>query len=374
MNNVFHSSRFWQAFCSTVSTFFCISLLTGLLSGCGQTIPVTTDEFDTFGIGVIPRLDGVLNLMVQPDEPFVAMNALVFKEQATGEEYEGLTGEEAYMIYTEGLSDTLAQMNSRLIWTGRVQHQILGESDPAFEAFGLLEYSSPKNLLQLMTDPGDAPEARTAGLYGQWNISSQTLDETGLRAVSVTQETLPDMAELVLLTGMTEEQINLLLESPADEPVFVVEMMRFSDTNGVQYAPFRDALTAVYEFYGAALIWRGEFDYFFIGIAKPEFHQMVVTMFPNPAAYLLMLCDPQVTAALNAKKNGLAIHWAYTAVKLDSTPNGGSTEQGGNGGCDCSVTGTSTDFNLLQLMISGLVYLLPLGFIRVRLRLLRCQS
>jgi len=82
---------------------------------------------------------------------------------------------------------------------------------------------------------------------------------------------------------------------------------------------YRNALAEVYEVYGAALIWRGEFDFFFIGMANPEFHQMVVTMFPNPAAYLLMLCDPQVTAALNAKENGLAIHWAYTAVEVAST-------------------------------------------------------
>lgn len=315
MKNVFHLIRRWQVFCSTVSIFFCISLIAGLLSGCGQTTPVTTDAFDTFGIGVIPRLDGVLNLMVQADEPFVAMNAIVFKEQATGKEYEGLTGEEAYSIYTEGLTDVLVQMNSRLIWSGRVQHQILGESDPAFEAIGLLEYASPKNLLQLMSNAGDEPDARTAGLLGQWNISSQTVAETGLRAVSVAQENLHDMASLILLTGMTEEQINLLLESPADEPIFIVEMLRFSDNNGDLFAPYRNALAAVYEVYGAALIWIGEFNFFFIGRAEPKFHQMVVTMFPNPAAYLLMLCDPQVTAMLNAKNNGLAIHWAYTAVE-----------------------------------------------------------
>ncbi len=318
MKNVFHFARLWQIFSSTVITFFCISLFTGLLSGCGQTVPVTTDEFDSFGIGTEPHFNGILNLMVQADRPFVAMNAMVFKEQATGEAYEGLSGEEAYMIYGEVVSDLLAQMNTRHIWNGGVQHQILGESDPAFKVFALLEYSSPKDLLKLMTIvPRDASEARSAGLYGQWNISSQTLDETGLRAVSVPQVALPDMAELVFLTGMTEAQINLLLESPADEPVFIVEMMRFSDNNGALFAPYRNALAEVYEVYGAALIWIGEFDFFFIGMAEPVFHQMVVTMFPNPAAYLLMLCDPQVTAELASKTNGLAIHWAYTAVELD---------------------------------------------------------
>jgi len=64
MKTGFHFVRLWQVFFSTVITFFCISLFTGLLSGCGQTIPVTTNEFDSFGIGIEPRFDGILNLMV----------------------------------------------------------------------------------------------------------------------------------------------------------------------------------------------------------------------------------------------------------------------------------------------------------------------
>ncbi len=112
-------------------------------------------------------------------------------------------------------------------------------------------------------------------------ISTKTVAESGHTAISVTQENLPDVAELVLSTGMTEEQITLLLESPADKPVFIVEMLRFSDKRGALYAPYRDALTEVYEAHGAALIWRGQYRYFFIGMAFPKFHQMVVTMFPG---------------------------------------------------------------------------------------------
>ncbi len=318
INQQSNTTWLFKSNCHFFFTCLVIAIILVMTSGCGQTVPVATDKFDIFRIGTSPHLSGVLNLMTQADEPFVAMNALIFKDQATGEKYEGLTGEEAYMIYINGSADIHTEMDSRVIWSGRVQNQIIGESDPTFEMFGLLEYASPKNLLQLMTDPGDSSDARSAGLYGQWNISTKTVAESGLTAISVPQENLPDVAELVLSTGMTEEQITLLLESSADEPVFVVEMLRFSDKCGVLYAPYSDALAEVYETYGAALIWRGEFNYFFIGTAFPKFHQMVITMFPNPAAYLLMLSDSHVTAALDSKENGLAIHWAYTAVEEEN--------------------------------------------------------
>ena len=53
---------------------------------------------------------------------------------------------------------------------------------------------------------------------------------------------------------------------------------------------------------------------------------------------------------------------------------GGSESDDGNGGCDCSVAGTSREFNLLQLIVSGLVFLLPAGFTSLKLRLLRRKS
>lgn len=314
MASWFCSGCFYQLRRTAIIVFLCISFPLVLLSGCEKMTPVTTDEFDTFHIGTLPRLDGIFALRIRTDEPFVAMNALIFKEWATGEKYEALTGEEAYMIYADGVAGELAEMNSRMIWTGRVQNQFIGKSDPVFQVFALLEYASPNDLLHLMTKPGDAPDARSAGLHGQWNISTKTVAESGLAATPVPQENLPDTAELVLTTGMTQEQIGLLLESPADEPVYIVEMLRFSDNSGARYAPYSEALASVYDTYGTAMIWRGRLDSFFIGRSVPEFHQMTVTMVPHPAAYLLMLSDSQVTAVLDAKENGLAIHWAYTAV------------------------------------------------------------
>ena len=44
-----------------------------------------------------------------------------------------------------GVAKMLAEMNSRMTWSGRVHNQIIGESDPVFQTFALLEYASQKN-------------------------------------------------------------------------------------------------------------------------------------------------------------------------------------------------------------------------------------
>jgi hypothetical protein len=40
---------------------------------------------------------------------------------------------------------------------------------------------------------------------------------------------------------------------------------------------------------------------------------MVVTRYPNPAAYLSLLRDPRVIAASYSRVDGLELHWIYAA-------------------------------------------------------------
>ena len=49
------------------------------------------------------------------------VNMLVYKDVATGDGFEGLTGAEAYGIYASGLSDAQIEIGSRIIWAGEVE-------------------------------------------------------------------------------------------------------------------------------------------------------------------------------------------------------------------------------------------------------------
>jgi len=295
-----------------------------VLAGCAPGFEDST--LDTYEIEVLPDPSAIIPVLLRPDEAFVMANLLVFKDLATGEGFEGLTGAEAYQIYVDGIAELQAALGSRLIWAGAVRSQVVGSSDPVFETIGLLEYASPVSFLQLAGNPGEAPEARSAGLLGQWLVASTTLEEAAPMAEHpprggwARSRWLRDWnpapcggGDLVTPTGLSLDQICRLLDGPADEPVSIIELLRFADGSGELYQPYREALASVAAAAGGELIWRGSYDSFILGSASPSFDEMVVTRYPNPAAYLWVLRHPRVVRASHSRVDGLELHWIYTA-------------------------------------------------------------
>jgi hypothetical protein len=301
-----------------------IAVAAGLVAGCAPEFEDST--LDTYEVAVQPEVPAVLSVLQRPDEPFVMANFLVFKDMATGEGFEGLTGAEAYQIYSDGLAELQAALGSRLIWIGAVRSQVVGSADPVFETIALLEYASPSSFLTFAMSPGEAPEARTAGLLGQWLVASTTIEEPAPAEENVPQKRWArgrrlrdqhpaacDGGEITTPSGLSIDQICRLLAAPADEPVVMVEFLRFSDGSGELYGPYRETLAAVAAANRGELIWRGSFDTLVIGSASPSFDEMVVTRYPNPAAYLSVLRDPRVIAASYSRVDGLELHWIYAA-------------------------------------------------------------
>ena len=89
----------------------------GVVAGCAPEFEDST--LDTYEIAVFPEVSAVLSVLQRPDEPFVMANFLIFKDMATGEGFEGLTGAEAYQIYADGVAESQAALGSRLIWAAR---------------------------------------------------------------------------------------------------------------------------------------------------------------------------------------------------------------------------------------------------------------
>jgi uncharacterized protein (DUF1330 family) len=293
------------------------------MTACGSTEGATEmsapgfedSALDVYEIEVLPDSSALQSVTGRPDERFVMVNMLVFKDMAEGEGFEGLTGREAYQLYLEGLRDAQMAIDSRLIWAGSVQAQVVGSSDPIFQSMALLEYASPTAFLGFATQPGDNPEARSAGLEGQWLVPSTTLSEGGAGSESTgsAPEELPDIDTLVEATGFSEEQIERVLDGPEDEPVFIVELLRFTDGDRSTYAEYEAGIAPVLQEQGARFVWRGSYDGFVLGAAEPSFDEQTVTEYPNRAAYLLTLSDPRVAAVSSFRADGLATHWIYTA-------------------------------------------------------------
>ena len=308
-------------------TFRCSVALLASMTACGSTEGGTTvsvsgfedSALDVYEIDVIPDFGALQTLTDRPDERFVMVNMLVFKDMATGEGFEGLTGREAYGLYAAGLREAQMAIDSRLIWVGDVQAQVVGSSDPVFQSMALLEYASPTAFLGFATQPGDNPEARSAGLEGQWLVPSTTLaeGEAGSEPSGSAPEELPDIDTLVESTGLSEEQIGRVLDGPLDEPVFIVELLRFTDGDRSTYAQYEAGVAPVLEERGARLVWRGSYDGFVLGAGAPSFDEQTVTEYPNRAAYLLTLSDPRVAAVSPFRADGLLTHWIYTAGEAE---------------------------------------------------------
>ncbi len=285
-----------------------------------MSVPGFDDSaLEVYEIEVLPDFSALQALTDRPDDRFVMVNMLVFKDMASGEGFDGLTGREAYGMYAEGLREAQMAIDSRLFWAGDVQAQVVGAGDPVFQSMALLEYASPAAFLGFATQPGENPEARSAGLEGQWLVPSTTLaeGEAGAEPSGSAPEELPNVDALVETTGLSKEQIERVLDGPADEPVFIVELLRFSDGDRSTYAQYEAGIALVLEERGARRVWRGSYDGFVLGAGEPSFDEQTVTVYPNRAAYLLTLSDPRVAAVSSFRADGVATHWIYTAGEAE---------------------------------------------------------
>ena len=286
-------------------------------TSCGEEATPTPgfadSTLDTFEITVAPSPSVFAQILGRPDARFVMVNMLVYKDMATGDAFEGMTGAAAYGLYAAGLSDAQNQIGSRMIWSGQVEAQVVGSADPVFESVALLEYASPSAFIGFSRSGGEAPAARSAGLFGQWLVASTSIEEGVPSTATSPPDDLPSTDELVESTGLSIEQLDRLLDGPAEAPVFIVELLRFADDSGEAYRPYREALESAIEAAAGALVWRGTYDAQMLGEASPGFHEIVVTRYPNRSAYLRVLSDEGVIAATDARVDGLALHWIYAA-------------------------------------------------------------
>lgn len=125
-------------------------------------------------IAVVPEPDQIEELMRGPaDTPVVMVNLLRFKQRADvpGED---VSGEEAYRRYADRMQRIVEAAGGRFIWGGRVDSQVLGRSDVAFDVIGLVEYPSRQAFLQIVSSPEvqEISTHRAQGLEGQWLIAA----------------------------------------------------------------------------------------------------------------------------------------------------------------------------------------------------------
>ena len=127
-------------------------------------------------IAVYPTQKQIEALRMSPEPgPVVMLNLLRFKERATAPD-EGLTGEAAYQRYGDAMQKLVASHGGRILWTGRVDSQVIGSGADGFQMAALVEYPSRKEFVDIATSPEVAAIGvhRAAGLEGQWLLATTT--------------------------------------------------------------------------------------------------------------------------------------------------------------------------------------------------------
>ena len=108
-----------------------------------------------------------------PDQPVVMVNLLRFKRIADAPN-DTISGEDGYRRYAEKMIAFVKSKGGRVIWSGRVDSQVIGESGDFFHMVGLVEYPSRQVFVEIATDPyvQEIGLHRASGLEGQWLLAA----------------------------------------------------------------------------------------------------------------------------------------------------------------------------------------------------------
>jgi uncharacterized protein (DUF1330 family) len=110
-----------------------------------------------------------------PDRPVVMLNLLRFKSRADAPDAD-LSGEDAYRRYADPMKAFVTARGGRVLWTGRVDSQVIDTGGEGFHVIALVEYPSRQAFQAIATDPHvqEIGAHRAAGLESQWLIASTT--------------------------------------------------------------------------------------------------------------------------------------------------------------------------------------------------------
>ncbi|MEN0068054.1 MAG: hypothetical protein AAGA48_38345 [Myxococcota bacterium] len=234
---------------------------------------------DSSSIARLPNPLRMARALWRENSPFVMVNLLAYKAQATGK-HAHLSGREAYRIYVRSVEKAQAPLGSKLLWSGEVRTQRSGASRHEFGEAGLMQYASPAKMLEFILRGASDHGARKAGLEGQWLLAATTLEYSS---------------------------------HPGHGTITLMELFGFSDATGEASAEWRKTRDSAHAAVGATRIWRGRVDSHILGHSDPPIHEVMVTAFPSGDA---------LTNALEASGApvGLRPWWAFevsTGALLD---------------------------------------------------------
>src|SRR5262249_9556162 len=121
----------------------------------------------------------------------------------------------------------------------------------------------------------------------------------------------------------TSEQMEKLLAGPADQPVVMVNLLRFKPSAGAPdegisgeeaYRRYAGPMRAFVESRGGRFLWIGRVDGQVIGQGGEGFHMIGLVEYPSRQAFLAIAGDPHVQQIGVHRAAGLESQWLIAAT------------------------------------------------------------
>ncbi len=126
----------------------------------------------------------------------------------------------------------------------------------------------------------------------------------------------------------TPEQLQRLMTGPADQPVVMINLLRFKPhadaaDEGVSgeeaYQRYATRMREFVESKGGRFIWVGRIDSQVIGEGGEGFHAAGLVEYPSRKAFLEIASDPYVQEDIGAyREAGLESQWLLAATEMPS--------------------------------------------------------
>ena len=108
------------------------------------------------------------------------------------------------------------------------------------------------------------------------------------------------------------EQFEVFKSLPRDEPVMMLNMLKFRDkaayedgreaTGAEAYAEYGRSSGPIFERVGGEIIWRGRPEVMVIGPADKQWDMMFIARYPTAGAFLEMVTDPDYRIAVKHRQ------------------------------------------------------------------------
>ncbi len=122
----------------------------------------------------------------------------------------------------------------------------------------------------------------------------------------------------------TREQIEGLMKGPSDQPVVMINLLRFKpraegsegDASGQEaYGRYAEQMRKVVESQGGRFLWAGRIDSMVIGEEDPGFHVVALVEYPSRQKFLEIVGSDKVREIGEHRSAGLESQWLLAATE-----------------------------------------------------------